>query len=688
MNQLPTGEPTPAPSVVDGELLRAVPAEARGTSEVGAFLDWLGRERGLAFADYAELQRWSVSDLEGFWGAVAAYFGVRFRAPYQRVLAERRMVGAQWFPGATLNYAEHMVGRLDAPAGDPSGDARELAVLAYSQTRAPIRLTWGELREQVAAARDGLRRLGVGLGDRVVAYLPNAPETLVAFLATASLGAVWASCATEFGPRSVIDRFGQIEPSVLLTVPGYVYGDKAVDKRPDVAEIVAGLPSLRHVVEVPYGQFSWPENGWGADGVALSRWADLIAEPGRLEFTPVPFDHPLYVLFSSGTTGKPKAIVHGHGGILVEHLKNHGLHWDVRPGDRLLWFTTTAWMMWNALVSTLLVHAVPVLIDGNPLYPDHMAQWRLAEESRATLVGLSPGYVMACRKKGLRPWAELDLTAVRQLGCAGAPLPAEGFAWLQRGFGSGVLLNVGSGGTDVCTGIVQAGPLTPVWAGEMSGPSLGVAATAFDLAGQPVVGELGELVITEPMPSMPLGLWGDPDGSRYRAAYFDDIPGVWRQGDWIKFTERGSCAITGRSDATLNRGGVRLGTADFYAVVEEFPEVVDSLVVHLEDPDGGPGDLLLFVVPRDGAALNEGLRDRIVGALRTNLSPRHVPDAVIGVPAVPRSRTGKKLELPVKKILQGADPETVASRDALVDPDSLASYVEAAQRRRSPHPTR
>ena len=667
-------------TVHEGDLLRPVPDDARATSELGAYLDWLERTRGLVFEGYDDLHRWSVEDLEAFWGSVAEYFGVRFRTPAERVLAERVVFGARWFPGSTLNYAEHMVGLLD----DPARDADELAVLAYSQTRDPQQVTWGELRDRVARARAGLQRLGVGRGDRVVAYLPNVPETLVAFLAAASLGAVWASVAPEFGPRSVVDRFSQVEPAVLLVVPGYVYGSKPVDKRADVAEVVAGLPTLRHVVEVPYGGFTLERDGLG---VPVTGWDDLLAGAGELTFDAVPFDHPLYVLFSSGTTGKPKAIVHGHGGILVEHLKNMALHWDLRPGDRLLWFTTTAWMMWNALVSALLTRSVPVMIDGNPLHPDLTAQWRLAEQTRATLVGVSPGYVMACRKEGLEPWRELDLSSVRQIGCAGSPLPVEGFAWLQNGFGPSVLLNVGSGGTDVCTGMVQSGPLQPVWAGEMSGSSLGFACAAYDLDNRPVVGELGELVVTAPVPSMPVGFWNDPDGARYRAAYFEDIPGVWRHGDWIRFSERGSCVITGRSDATLNRGGVRLGTADFYAVVEELPEVVDSLVVHLEDPDGGPGELLLFVVTREGAAggpagVDDDLRARIVRALRTNLSPRHVPDGVLGVPSVPRSRTGKKLELPVKKILQGVDPESVASRDALADPDALVTYVETARARR------
>jgi acetoacetyl-CoA synthetase len=535
-----------------------------------------------------------------------------------------------------------------------------------------VELTWDELHDQVARARAGLRRLGVGPGDRVAAYLPNVPETVVAFLATASLGAVWASCAPEFGPRSVVDRFAQVEPTVLLAVAGYRYGSKEIDRRAEVAAVRAGLSTVRHVVQVPFGPGELPDT---------VSWSELLAEPAELAFDPVPFAHPLAVLFSSGTTGRPKAIVHGHGGILLEHLKNHGLSWDLRHGDRMLWFTTTAWMMWNALVSGLLVGASIVLVDGDPLHPDLGWQWRLAGATGATLMGASPGWLMACRKAGLRPAAELDLSRLRQLGAAGSPLPVEGYRWVHEQFGPEVLLNVGSGGTDICSGIVQGGPLQPVWAGEISGPCLGVAATAFDADGRETVGELGELVITQPMPSMPVGFWGDADGTRYRDAYFGTYPGVWRHGDWVRFSEHGSCIVAGRSDATLNRGGVRLGTAEFYRVVEELPEVEDSLVVHLEDAVGGPGELLLFVVLREGAELDDALRARIGKELRGALSPRHVPDAVIAVPAVPRNRTGKKLELPAKRILLGADPDTVAGRDALADPAALDAFVALASRR-------
>lgn len=646
------------------ELLYGPDPEAAKRARVQHFMRWLAAERGVHLPSWNDLQAWSVRELERFWESIWHYFGVQAHTPYETVLEERRMPGARWFPGATLNYAEHCFGTPE--------DAEQLAVIAHSQTRAPIELTFAELTEQVRRVRAGLRRLGVGPGDRVVAYLPNCPETLVAFLATASLGAIWASCAPEFGPRSVIDRFEQIEPTVMLAVAGYTYGDKPFDRRAEVAQVRAGIPSLEHVVHVPYGPLK-------LDGAVA--WADLLEPTGEtLEFEPVPFDHPLYVLFSSGTTGRPKPIVHCHGGILVEHLKHIAFHWDLGPGDRLLWFATTAWMLWNALVSGLLVRSTLVLFDGNPLHPDLREQWRLIERTGATLVGTSPAYLMACRREGVRPAEEFDLSRLRQLGVGGSPFPAEGFRWVAEQFGSRMLLNVGSGGTDVCTGLVQASPLTPVWVGEISGPSLGVDVKVFDENGNAVVGEVGELVITSPMPSMPVGFWGD-DGSRLSDAYFGQYPGVFRFGDWCRFSSVGSCVITGRSDATLNRGGVRLGTGEFYRILQDVPEVTDSVVVHLEDPAGGAGELILFVVPRQGVRLDESLRQRLAAEIRTALSPRHVPDRIVPVPAIPYSRTGKKLEVPVKRILRGAPLEAAASPGALVDPGALDAFVEYARER-------
>jgi acetoacetyl-CoA synthetase len=625
-------------------ILWTPPADVFETTEIGRF----ARRNG--FDSFAPLQEWSVQDLEGFWQAVWDFFGLRWHAPPERVLGSRAMPGAEWFPGARLNYADHMLG----------GDPAEVAVVARSNTRGPVELTFGELRDQVARARAGLRRLGVGRGDRVVAYLPNIPETLVAFLATASLGAVWASVSPEFGVRSVLDRLKQIEPKVLLAVNGYAYRDARIDRRAELEAIADGLPTVEHVVEVAYGD--------DATG-----WQELTREPASLAFEPVPFDHPLYVLFSSGTTGLPKAIVHGHGGILLEHVKNLGLGWDLKPGGRLFWFTTTAWMMWNALVSALLLRSSVVLLDGDPAWPDLAQQWRLAEQTRPSVMGVSPAFLMACRKAGLAPGRGFDLSSIRVMPIAGSPLPPEGYDWVYEQLGPDLLLLNGSGGTDVCSAIVSGSPLQPVTRGEIAGRWLGVDATAFDPDGNEVIGELGELVIRQPMPSMPVGFWNDPRDERYRAAYFDVYPGVWRHGDWVRFSREGTCVVTGRSDATLNRGGVRLGTSEFYSVIEDLPEVRDSLVVHLEDRD----ELVLFVV----ADLDDELRARIVAALRSQLSPRHVPDTIFAVPAIPRTLTGKKLEAPVKRILRGEAPDEVASRGALADPQAMDAFVGFARER-------
>ncbi len=654
-----------------GDILWKPPADLRRSTEIGRFMEFAEHRHGQQFGGYDDLWRWSVEDLEGFWGSIWEFYGLRAHTPFETVLASREMPGAVWFPGARLNYAEHLVGRDE--------DADRVAVVAQSQTRPEMELTFGELREQVARARAGLQRLGVGPGDRVVAYMPNIPETLVAFIATASLGAIWAACAPEFGARSVIDRFAQIEPKVLLTVGGYGFRDRYVSRLGEVEAIRRRLTSLEHVVAVPYGEASV------TDAVP---WSELLRSAGTLAFEPVAFDHPLYVLFSSGTTGLPKAIVHGHGGQLVEHHKNQGLGWDLKPGTRLQWFSTTAWMMWNALVSALLLRSSIVMLDGDPAWPDLAEQWRLAERNRPTVMGVSPPYLMACRKAGLNLRDDFDLRSIRVLCTAGSPLPAEGYRWVYEQLGPDVCLVNGSGGTDVCTGIVSGCPGAPVYEGEISCASLAVDAKAFDEDGHPVVGELGELVITSPMPSMPVALWGDEDGERYRASYFDRYPGVWRQGDWIKFTPRGSCVLTGRSDATLNRGGVRLGTGEFYAVVEEFPELADALVVHLEDDAGGMGELLLFVVPSPGATVDDEVLGRVRTALRSELSPRHVPDDIIAVSGIPRTLTGKKLEAPVKRLLRGEPAEKVASRDSLADPAALDAFVALAGERGAHAPLR
>ncbi|MEH1097697.1 acetoacetate--CoA ligase [Micromonospora sp. CPCC 205561] len=656
-----------------GDVLWTPPADVRERSRIGSYLRWLREQRGLDFADYDELWRWSVTDLDAFWRSLWDHFEVVAHTPPTATLTDRGMPGTRWFPGATLNYAENvlrMPGRAD---GDP-------VVLAYGQTRAPVTLTAAGLREQVRRVAAGLRRLGVAPGDRVAAYAPNIPETYVLLLATSSLGAVFSSCAPEFGTRSVTDRWQQIEPKVLVAVDGYRYGEKPVDRRAEVAAIRAALPSLRHTVGIAYLDPAGPP----PEG-ALA-WTELAAETDEpLAFTPVAFDHPLYVLYSSGTTGLPKPIVHGHGGILLEHLKMLALHHDLGPADRFFWFTTTGWMMWNFLVSGPAVGAAIVLFDGNPGHPDLGALWWLAEETGTTYFGTSAPFLLACRKAGLVPKEIADLSALRGVGSTGAPLPAEGFTWVYETVGDRLQLQSLSGGTDVCTGFVGGVPLLPVHAGEITCRALGAKVEARSADGTPVVGELGELVITEPMPSMPVGFWNDPDGTRYREAYFDLYPGVWRHGDWITVNDRGGCVITGRSDATLNRGGVRLGTAEFYSVVEGLDEVVDSVVVHLEDDEGGAGELLLFVVLADGLELDDAMRKKICRELRTALSPRHVPDEIHQVRAVPRTLSAKKLEVPVKKILTGTPVDSAAARGALANPESLAAFATLAERR-TPRP--
>jgi len=589
------------------------------------------------FSDYHDLWRWSVEDLEGFWGSLWDWFGIG--GSYERVLARREMPGAEWFPGAELNYAEHVF-RLARPGAT--------AIVHASESQPLSEITWDELREQVARCAAGLRRLGVRRGDRVVAYMPNVPETVVALLATASLGAVWSSCAPEFGTPTVVDRFKQIEPKVLIATEGYRYGGRDFDRRDRVAEIRAAIPSIEHTVLVPGG------------------WQRLLDEPAELSFEHVGFDHPLWVLYSSGTTGLPKAIVQGHGGILLEQLKKSKLHCDLSADDRFFWFTTTGWMMWNFLVGGLLAGSAIVLYDGQP---DPNGLWEFAKEAGVTCLGISAGFIGACMKAGVEP---PDLPRLRSVGSTGSPLPVEGFEWVYRTLGPDVWLFSTSGGTDLCTAFVGGCPILPVYAGELQARSLGAAVYAFDGAGHPVVGEVGELVITEPMPSMPLYFCNDADGERYRASYFDTYPGVWRHGDWIKITERGTAVIYGRSDSTINRGGVRMGTSEIYSTVEGLPEVLDSLVVDVD------GSMLLFLVLRPDAELDDELAARIRKRLREHCSPRHVPDEIESIAEVPRTLSGKKLEVPVKRILMGADPARAASRDSLANPAALDFFVERA----------
>ncbi|HEY0520568.1 MAG TPA: acetoacetate--CoA ligase [Ilumatobacteraceae bacterium] len=645
------------------ELLWTPTPEAISHSNIGRFAAWLEARGSGPFPSYDALWQWSVDDVAAFWAAVWEFFDVHTSTPCSVVLDSPKMPGTKWFVGARLNYAEHIL-RHD---GDTT------AILGYSQTRPPSSMTWNELAGQVGRARVGLQRLGVGVGDRVAAYMPNVSETIIAFLATASLGAIWTSCAPEFGVQAVLDRFGQIEPKVLLVVDGYRYGSRDIDRRAEVQAIRNGLPGLDATVALAYLH---------ADTIPdTTSWDDLVSTEGPLEFEQVESDHPLYVLYSSGTTGMPKAIVHGHGGILLEHLKVLGLHADLGASDRFFWFTTTGWMMWNYLVSGLLTGAAIVTFDGDPAAPTLDTLWRLAEDAGITWFGASAPYYMACRKAGLRPRDDHDLSAIRAVGSTGAPLPADGFRWIYDSVGSNVMLSSISGGTDVCSAFVGGCPMVPVLAGEISCRYLGAAVEAYDETGRPVVGQQGELVITKPMPSMPVGFWGDADGRKLEAAYFDAYPGVWRHGDWITLDEHGSCVITGRSDATLNRGGVRIGTSEIYRVVESVEGVSDSLIVHLEDVDGGGAGVLVLFVALDGDVAVETVRDRVKASLRTNLSPRHVPDEVHAVPSIPTTLSGKKLELPVKKILRGASPDDVASRGSLKNPESLDAVAAIARTR-------
>ena len=611
------------------------------------------RERG--FSDYDALWRWSVQDVEAFWAAIVADFDVRLGGEWSAVLSSHEMPGARWFDGATVSYPEHMFRERDPDL---------VAIRHASELRELSEWTWADLRRETARVRAGLQSLGVGRGDRVAAYLPNIPETVAAFLATASLGAAWSSAAPEFGARSVVDRFQQIEPKVLLAVDGYRYGGKDFDRRAIVDEIAAEIGA--RVVRLGYLDGSGWEPGFVPDVV-----------PAELEFERVGFSDPLWILYSSGTTGLPKAIVHSQGGILLEQLKIVNLHLDAQAGDRVFWFSTTGWMMWNFLVGVLLSDASIVLYDGNPATPTLDRLWDLAQATQMTCFGTSAAYISSCMKAGVEPAAGRDLSALRSVGSTGSPLAPEGFSWIYEHVGSETWLFSTSGGTDVCTAFVGGCPLKPVYRGELQAPALGAALASFDEGGNALIGEVGELVLTEPMPSMPVFFWGDPDGTKLREAYFDMYPGVWRHGDWIQITDRLTAIIYGRSDSTINRGGVRMGTSEIYRAVLALDEIVDALVVDVPRDDGEAW-MPLFVVLAEGAVLDDDLVKRIAARVRADCSPRHVPNEVFAVAAIPRTLSGKVLEVPVKRILMGTPPEAAASRESLADPAALDWFVDFA----------
>ena len=655
--------------VNEGDLLWTPSAERVARARITEFMRWLERERKLKFANYDELWRWSVSDLPGFWGALWQYFSIQASTPYERVLGNRTMPGAEWFPGAKLNYAQHAL--RNERAGAPA--------LLYLNERAGLReLAWPELAGKVRVLGTRLREFGVKPGDRVVACLPNIPEAVIAMLATTSIGAIWSSCGPDFGTRGVLDRFSQLAPRVMFCVDGYQYGGKPFDRKPEMRDIIGQLPSLERVIYLPYLDPAdrTPPSKHSILWDAVFDHAPVAAS--AFEFEQVPFDHPLWILFSSGTTGLPKPIVHSHGGILLEQLKLFHFHMDMHARERMFFFTTTGWMMWNFLVSALLTDVVPVLYDGNPAYPQPDILWKMVEDSGTSFFGASPTYVAILQKAGIVPKERFDLSRLNSIMLAGSPVTPECQAWFYDNVKKDLWASSGSGGTDVCAGVVGGVVTLPIYAGEIQARSLGCAVESFNERGESVVNQVGELVLTQPMPSMPVCFWNDIGGTRYRDSYFDEYPGVWRHGDFFRINERGGCFVLGRSDATLNRHGVRIGTAEIYRSLTSLQGVEDSLIVNLDLP-GGRFFMPLFVKLADGVELDEPMADRIRAKLRQEYSPRHVPDKIYPVADIPYTLTGKKMEVPVRRILMGMAPEKAANRDATVNPQALDYFVHYAR---------
>lgn len=633
-------------------------------SNLHHFMQWLRTERQLSFDDYDALWQWSVTDLAAFWDSCWAYFGVMAHTPYTQVLRNSDMPGTTWFDGATLNYAEHLF-RHRQPGK---------TALIFQNELGRKNIPWDELTQQVAAMQQFLVTKGIVPGDCVAAYLPNIPEAIACFMAVNALGAVWSCCSPDFGVDTVKERFAQISPKLLIAVDGYRYGGKAFSRLSEAEQIRTALPSITTTVLVPY---------LDADAVLPDavRWPDVLAagsKEAEVVFTAVPFDHPIWVLYSSGTTGRPKAITHSHGGVLLEHLKYMAFHNDLHAGEPFFWFSTTGWMMWNFLQASMLLGGIPVLYDGSPGYPDMDVLWRMAADIRLPHFGTSAPYLTACMRQGLRPMDAFDLSALRSIGSTGAPLPPEAFRWVYDSVSTDVWLCSMSGGTDVCTAFVGGNPFMTVFAGFIQSRALGCALYAYDEAGQRVTGSLGEMVIEQPMPSMPIYFWNDPDGKRYRDSYFADYPGKWAHGDWIKLLDNGSLIIQGRSDATLNRKGIRIGTAEIYNVLNEIPGIKDALVLNIE-LDNGDDTMPLFVVLDEDTALDEALQATINQTLRRKCSPRHVPDYIRVVPDIPYTLSGKKMEVPVKKIFLKMDIAGALNRDAVRNPDALDYFIALAE---------
>ncbi|MBI5109818.1 MAG: acetoacetate--CoA ligase [Rhodocyclales bacterium] len=641
-------------------------AETIHAAKLTAFTVWLERERGLRFADYDALWRWSVDDLEGFWSALWDYFAIPAATPRGRALAEAKMPGARWFPGVTLNYVEQVfrhatTARPAIVSRNEAGENREIA--------------WAELRRQVGALAASLRAMGVVRGDRVVGYLPNIPETVTAFLAVASIGAIWSACSPDMGRIAVVDRFRQIAPKVLIAVDGYRYGGKAYDRRELIRELRAELPSIDHMVLLS----SLDPQADLAEFAHCTAWAQATAGDAPLRVEQVPFEHPLWVVYSSGTTGLPKPIVHSQGGIIVEHVKMGAFHLDLGPEDRFHWFSSSGWIMWNCQVAGLLLGSTICIYDGNPGWPDWNSLWRFVGEARVTFFGAGAAFFLSCLKAHVEPNAAADLSALRAVGSTGSPLPPEGYQWIYDHLRPDIWLNPISGGTDFAGCFVGGVPTLPVFLGEMQCRCLGARVEAWDEAGRPLIDDVGELVCAAPMPSMPLMFWNDPGDARYRESYFDMYPGAWRHGDWIRITPRGGAIIYGRSDATINRHGIRMGTSELYRAVEEVHEILDSLVVDLEYL-GRESYMPLFVVLRPGQELTPPLEATLRERIKVALSARHVPNEIFAVSEIPRTLSGKKMELPVKKLLLGQSIDKVANPDAMANPASLQWFVDFAAR--------